>query len=131
MRNSWCKVENGAVVDGPRAWDNNSPPDNTWLPHFLEDVPNTAYDLFVGSHHEVRGDKVVEVKDYRPKTSDEINEELTQIKQMAAEAMRLADEKIQEGSNVDAWAEYKQAWSAYTGVTTLDDTRVWPTEPME
>lgn len=131
MSNSWCKVVNGQVVDGPRAWDNATPPDDTWLPHSLEDQPNDAYDLFVGSHHEVRGNQVVEVKDYRKKTDAEVAEELAQIKRMASNAIVNADEKIAAGENVDAWSAYKAAWSQYVDVTTLDNNRVWPTEPME
>lgn len=72
-RNSWCKVENGAVVDGPRAWADNNPPDATWLPHDLEDPgnPDEANYTYSGSHHEVRGNQVVEVKEYRALTEEE------------------------------------------------------------
>jgi len=131
MSNSWCKVVDGAVVDGPRAWPDATPPDNTWLPHSLEDQPNDAYDLFIGSHHEVRGDQVVEVKDYRKKTQAEIDDELAQINRMAADAIAKADEKIAEGVKVDEWTAYKTEWLQYTNVTTLDNNRTWPTEPME
>lgn len=75
-RNSWCKVENGAVVDGPRAWADNNPPDGTWLPHDLEDPgnPDEANYVYSGSHHEVRGNQVVEVKEYRALTEEEKTE---------------------------------------------------------
>lgn len=88
MRNSWCKVENGVVVDGPRAWADNSPPDATWLPHDLEDPgnPDPANYVYGGSHHEVRGSQVIEVKEYRILTDEEKEEIARQIAQREAEA---------------------------------------------
>lgn len=80
-RNSWCKVVDGKVVDGPRAWADNNPPDATWLPHDLEDPgnPDEANYVYSGSHHEVRGNQVFEVKEYRPLTDDEKAEIARQI----------------------------------------------------
>lgn len=74
--NSFCKVENGVVVDGPRAWPDAIPPDDTWFPHSLEDPGNpdeTKY-CYSGSHHEVRGDAVFEVKEYRLYTQEELDQ---------------------------------------------------------
>lgn len=128
--NSWCKVVDGKVVDGPRAWPDAVPPDATWLPHSLQETPNTPYDVFVGSHHEVFADKVVEVKDYRPKTDDEVQEELNQIKNLAQMEIDEADKKIANGENVAAWEEYKALWVPYLTVTELG-AYTWPSKPQE
>lgn len=85
--NSFCKVENGVVVDGPRAWPDAVPPDATWFPHTLEDPgnPNPATHYQSGSHHEVRGEAVVEVKEYSAYTQDELAEIARQAAQQEAE----------------------------------------------
>lgn len=86
MTNSWCKVVDNQVVDGPRAWANNTPPDSTWLPHSLEDPgnPDEANYVYSGSHHEIRGNQVVEVKDYRALTEEEKAEIARQIAEREA-----------------------------------------------
>ena len=87
MANSFCKVENGVVVDGPRAWPDATPPDNTWFPHTLEDPgnPDEATHCYSGSHHEVRGEAVVEVKEYRAYTAEELAEIARQVAERAAQ----------------------------------------------
>lgn len=86
-RNSWCKVENGVVVDGPRAWPDAIPPDASWLPHDLEDPgnPDEANYCYSGSHHEVRGNQVFEVKEYRPYTAEEKAEIAKQLAERQAQ----------------------------------------------
>ena len=85
MSNSFCKVENGVVVDGPRAWPDAIPPDATWFPHDLEDPgnPNEATYCYSGSHHEVRGEAVVEVKEYRLYTQEELDQMAAQPAEQA------------------------------------------------
>ena len=123
MSNSWCKVVDNQMVDGPRAWPNNTPPDSTWVPHELEETAHTINDTFIGSHFEIRDGKVIEVKDYRPKTQEEIDSELDNIKQRAATEMAAADEAI------SLWQSYKSAWEPYLTVATLDENLVFPERP--
>lgn len=123
MSNSWCKVVDNKMIDGPRAWVNNTPPDDTWIPHELEETAHTDNDTFAGSHFEIRGNKVVEVKDYRAKTQEEIKAELESIKNHAANEQLYADEMI------NLWQTYKTALEPCRTLTTLDKNVVFPERP--
>lgn len=129
--NSWCKVVNGQVIDGPRAWADNTPPDETWLPHRLEETPHTINDNFIGSHHEVRGNEVVEVKDYSPKPQAQIDEEIQSIKDLAAANIANADVELSNADlpNRDEWLAYREAWEALTSITALSGDYYMPPEP--
>lgn len=128
--NSWCKVENNLVVDGPRAWNNNQPPDNTWLPHRIEDPDHTINDKFDGSRHEVRNNEVVEVKIYSPKSSQQIADEIDFIKTKAREEVALAEEKLLDpNSNHEEWQKHKDAWSALINITELNSNYYMPYNP--
>lgn len=131
--NSWCKVVNGQVVEGPRAWANSTPPDDTWLPHRLEDPVHTVNDNFIGSHHEVRGNEVVEVKDYSPKPQSQIDEEIQSIKDRATQNVATADEKLADPDlpNRNEWQNYRDAWSVLTNITALSWGYHMPREPRD
>lgn len=131
--NSWCKVIDGKVVDGPRAWSENTPPDDTWLPHRLEETPHTINDNYIGSEHEVRGSEVVEVKKYSPKSAEQIADEVQSIKTRAAECVAKADEKLADPdlTNRVEWENYRGAWSVLTNVTELSWGYHMPPEPRD
>lgn len=131
--NSWCKVVNGQIIDGPRAWADNSPPDETWFPHRLEDTPHTINDNFIGSHHEVRGNEVVEVKDYAPKSQDQIDDEIRSIKNLAVVHVAKADEMLANPalSNRDEWQAFRDAWAALTNITALSWDYYMPAYPKD
>lgn len=129
--NSWCKVENGQVVDGPRAWADNTPPDDTWLPHRVEDPAHTVNDNFLGSHHEIRDGEVVEVNDYAAKSSQQIAEEVNGIKSMAAQEVAYADSMLssQDLENREEWDAFKLAWSKLLNINELSWDYVMPRRP--
>lgn len=128
---SWCKVENGQVVDGPRAWTDDVPPDSSWLRHRLEDKEHTINDNFVGSHYEVRGDVVVEVKDYSPKSAEQIADEINGLKQTAMREVAYADEKLAdpELGNREEWKAFRAAWLLLTNATELSWGYFMPGRP--
>lgn len=129
--NSWCKIENGVVVDGPRAWTDNTPPDDSWLPHRLEDTEHTINDNYVGSHHEVRDGEVVEVKDYEPKSAEQIADEIQSIKDRAASEIAFAETILAnpELGNRNDWVSFKDAWSLLLNVTQLSWGYHMPARP--
>lgn len=131
--NSWCKVVDGKVVDGPRAWSENTPPDDTWLPHRLEETPHTINDNYIGSEHEVRGNEVVEVKKYSPKSAEQIADEIESIKSLAARNIQKADEKLAnpELANRPAWEAYRSAWEPLLTITVLSWAYYMPSEPRD
>lgn len=131
--NSWCKVVDGKVVDGPRAWADNTPPDGTWLPHRIEDPVHTINDNFLGSHHEVRGNEVVEVNDYAPKPQSQIDEEIQGIKDRATQNVATADGKLANPDlpNRGEWQAYRDAWYALTSITALSWGYNMPREPRD
>lgn len=133
MFNSWCKVIDGKVVDGPRAWGDNTPPDETWLPHRLEAPPHTINDNYLGSHLEVRGNEVVEVKEFAPKPQSQIDDEVQGIKNLATRAIEKADTMlaIPDLPNRDEWQAYRDAWALLTNITELSGDYFMPQEPRE
>ena len=133
MANSWCKVVDGQIVEGPRAFPNAQAPDATWLPHSLEDPAHTINDKFDGSRFEVRGNAVVEVKLYSPKSAEQIASEVNYIKQRAAANVAMADAKLADETleNRQAWVDFKAAWALLTDVTELSWDYNMPPEPRE
>ena len=133
MSNSWCKVENGVVVDGPRAFADATAPDASWLPHRLEDPAHTINDNFDGSHFEVRGNEVVEVKDYSPKSAEQIADEVNGFKALATTNVAKADEKLADEATTNKadWQAYRDAWQALTSITELSWDYNAPVEPQE
>ena len=131
--NSWCKVVDGQVVDGPRAWANDTPPDETWLRHTLEEPAHTVNDNFVGSHYEIRGGGVVEVKDFSPKSQAQINEEIQGIKDVAAQNVATADEKLANPDlgNRAEWQAFRDSWLLLTNITELSWYYKMPQQPRE
>jgi len=129
---AWCKVENGVIVDGPRAWENNTPPDSTWLPHRLADADHTINDNFDGSVMIVGATEVVEQKQYSPKSQAQIDDEVSGIKSRAADAVAVADAKLADSSveNKAEWQSYKDAYSALLNVTALSWDYYMPSEPV-
>lgn len=133
MENSWCKVVDNQVVDGPRAWHENTPPDNTWLPHSLEEPAHTINDKYVGSRLEVRGSEVVEVKMYEPKSSEQIADEINNLKKLAQEEVAYADEKLLQAglANRTEWETHKTLWSRLLNITELSWDYRTPSRPIE
>ena len=131
--NSWCKVENGQVVDGPRAWNENTPPDQSWVRHRLEDQEHTINDNFDGSEFQVRDNEVVEVKKYSPKPQSQIDEEVNNIKTMAQANVEKAKERLADPDlqNRIEWENYRNAWDALTSITALSWGYRMPSEPEE
>lgn len=128
MQNSWCKLENGVIVNGPRAWDNNTPPDETWVPHRLEDPAHTINDKFLGSTFSIIGNEVIETNNYEPKTSEEIQLEINGIKDFANKMISFADKKIETVSNKQDWIIYKNELQTILAITVLDHID-WPLQP--
>lgn len=131
MNNSWCQIKNGNILEGPRAWENNTPPDDTWVPHRLVDPAHTINDNFDGSVFEVVGNEVTETNQYSPKPQEQIDQEISNIKTIAVEAVSLATQKLAspEVTNKDEWQAYKDAWSLLTNITQLSWDYVMPSEP--
>jgi hypothetical protein len=133
--NSWCKVISGMMVDGPRAWPDNIPPDDSWWPHVLVDPPHTINDNFDGAVFQVDQSvkKVFEVNQYSPKPQEQIDSEVAQIRAMARENVDyaiavLADEYL---PNIPAWLSYKAAWDKLLDVTELSWDYDMPSRPLE
>lgn len=129
--NSWCKVVNGSVVDGPRAWENNIPPDASWLPHRLHDPVHTINDNYDGSVLQVSGSEVVEVKQYSAKSSAQIADEIQSIKDTATSEMSRADSIIADpdATDKDLWQVYKDQWAEFLDVTALSWDFNFPRPP--
>lgn len=133
MSNSWCKVENGQIIEGPRAWENNTPPDATWVPHRLVDPSHTINDNFDGSVFEVVGNEVIETNQYSAKPQEQIDDEVVSIKNRANQSIAKADEKLADPTvtNKEDWQAYKNAWALLTNITQLSWDYVMPSEPQE
>lgn len=131
MQNSWCKVVDGNIVEGPRAWENNTPPDATWLPHRLEEPAHTINDKFDGSRLEVRGSEVVEVKLFSPKSAQQIQDEVNSIKQRAEIEVAYATLELAKPdlANREKWESFKAAWQQLTNITELSWNYVMPMRP--
>lgn len=133
MRNSWCKVENGQIVDGPRAWNDNTPPDNTWVPHVLVDPPHTINDNWDGQKFEVVGDQVIETNLYSPKPPEQIEAEILSIKTRAVQEVAYAELKLLTPNlpNRTEWENFKNAWELMKTITELSWEHKMPARPME
>jgi hypothetical protein len=131
MSNSWCKVENGNIVDGPRAWPDAIPPDDSWLPHRLVDVEHTVNDNFLGSVMSISGNEVLETKQYSPKSAEQIADEVNSIIARATENVAEADEKLADDNvtNKEEWRAYRNAWEQVKSVTRLGEELPMPPEP--
>jgi len=131
MENSWCKVVDGQIVDGPRAWDNNTPPDQDWLPHSLEEPSNTINDKYDGSRLEVRGSQVIEVKLYSPKSAEQIEDEVNSIKRQAEIEVAYATLELAKSDlpKRDEWEAFKAAWQQLTDITELSWDYKMPLRP--
>ena len=62
-----------------------------WLPHVLIDPPHTQNDKFLGSVFEIKPDVVEEVNQYRPKTPEEILEDLWPTKEAGIKELNETD----------------------------------------
>ena len=133
MRNSWCKVVDGEIVDGPRAWHDNTPPDATWIPHVLVDPPHTINDNWDGMKFEVVGDQVVETNLYSPKSPEQIAAEIQGIKSQAAQEVAYAAGKLTDPNlnNRAEWEAFKAAWEQMLTVTELSWEHHMPPRPVE
>lgn len=76
-----CRIENGAIVEGPIQFKNGSELESlamngnleelknrSWVPHYLYDPGGECY---TGSVFEVHDTEVSEIKQYRPYTDEE------------------------------------------------------------
>lgn len=133
MRNSWCKVVDGQIVDGPRAWHDNMPPDATWIPHVLVDPPHTINDNWDGMKFEVVGDQVVETNLYSPKSPEQIAAEIQGIKSQATQEVAYAAGKLTDPNlnNRAEWEAFKAAWEQMLTVTELSWEHNMPPRPVE
>lgn len=131
--NSWCKVENGVVVDGPMSWPNGIPPDQTWLPHRVEELPHTINDNLVEVAMVVSDTEVVEQKRYAPKPQEQIDSEIADLKANMQKGIDLANEKLSDESlkNKQAWQDYKDACLLILDVTELSFDLNIPQEPVD
>lgn len=133
-RNSWCKVVDGEIVDGPRAWQDNTPPDESWVPHVLVDTEHTINDRFVGASFafDVENNRVVETNNYEPKTQEQINAEVQVIKDRAASAVSVATQvlALEDLENREEWESYKAKWSLLTDITELSWDYDMPSPPF-
>lgn len=133
MANSWCKIEGTTIVDGPRAWHDNTPPDDTWVPHRLVDPDHTINDNWNGSKFELIGNEVIETNLYSPKPAEQIQSEIEEIKARAAKNVAKAQAKIADPAttNKEDWDKYRVSWSLLTNITELSWAYVMPSEPRE
>lgn len=132
-RNSWCKVVDGEIVDGPRAWQDNTPPDNTWVPHVIDDPEHTINDKFLGSTFvfDAENSRVVETNRYGPKTAEEIAAEVAALNSRATNYVEYAEQVLlqPELANRAAWENFKSAWEQLTDVTELSWDYYTPPPP--
>lgn len=133
MRNSWCKVIDEKIVDGPRAWDLNSPPDKTWIPHIVVDPVHTINDKWDGMKLEIVNNQVIETNLYSPKSNEQIASEIQQLKNKAKAEIAYADYKLQNQSlpNRQDWEAYKIAFEQLLNITELSWDHYIPNRPPE
>lgn len=133
MRNSWCKIINNEIVDGPRAWHDNVPPDSTWVPHLLVDPPHTINDNWDGMKMEIVDNKVIETNLYSPKSAEQIAEEIQLIKDRAIREIAFANEKLIDPNlnKRSEWEAFKLAWEQMLTITELSWQHYMPARPIE
>ena len=133
MRNSWCQIKNGKIVDGPRAWHDNTPPDNTWIPHVLVDPPHTINDKWDGQKFEIIGDQVVETNLYSPKSAEQIQQEVEALKQHAIQEVAYADKKLASENlpRREQWEQFRADWSLIVNITELSWEYKLTPRPLE
>ena len=133
MANSWCKIDGTKIVDGPRAWADNIPPDGNWVPHRLVDPTHTINDNWDGSKFELIGNEVIETNLYSPKPAEQIQAEIEDIKTRAAQNVAKAEAKIADPTieNKEDWDKYRVSWSLLTNITELSWAYVMPPEPRD
>lgn len=145
---NYAFVENGKIVEYPRAlpngWRNISglcfmaDADLIklgWLPHVIVDNGGEVQD---GSTFTVEASRVVETKNYRFKTQQEIADENTQksdsVRRQRNQKLRdcdwtqLADAPL-TGTQKAAWVTYRQSLRAIPEQAQFPNSIVWPTAP--
>jgi len=146
---NYCLVQNGVIVDGPRAlpnsWENISglpllSPDELkshgWLPHRLVEFtePNK---VIINTVFTVGSDEVVESYEARDMTADEIASELAahwsgvrrtrDQKLKDSDYTQLGDAPVSDADKLN-WATYRQALRDITNQSSPDSIQ-WPQEP--
>lgn len=144
---NYCYVENNAIVEGPRglprSWRNvsglnlmDAPSLQSlgWLPVRLEE--GAVDEKFVGSTFTITPTEVIETKQWRKYTDEEVAENNAQkASQVRNERnKKLADTDWTQGKDIPdatstAWAPYRQQLRDLTTQPQFPHVVVWPNTP--
>ena len=143
-------VKDGNITGGkktlPKSWNNISNFDRLdnatlilhgWYPHRLVESPKSENEVFLDSVFRIEGNEVVEYKNVRPKTEQEIQDELNSLwlivrsnrNIMLSECdwTQLPDSPLTEEKKAE-WITYRQS---LRDITLQQDpfNIIWPTKP--
>ncbi len=147
----YARVENNKVVDHnrdlPKTWKNVSNfhlfdtdflKEYGWYPFRFVEAPDMNNSVISGSYFEINEDEVVEYQTRRPKTEEEIQEEIEQkwrgIRERRNRLLfecdwtQLSDSPLGEDKR-EAWKMYRQELRDITNYASPDEV-IWPIEPI-
>lgn len=147
----YARVENNQVLDHNRdlplnwenisnfyALDNETLKEYGWLPFRFVEAPNMDNSVISGSYFEITEDEVVEYQTRRPKTDEEIQEEIEskwrEIRErrnrllFESDWTQLSDSPL-NFEKKEEWAIYRQELRDITNYTSPYSV-IWPSEPI-
>lgn len=147
----YARVQNNQVIDHnrdlPKNWenvsnfyilDNETLKEYGWYPFRFVEAPNMDNSVISGSYFEITEDEVVEYQTRRPKTEEEIQEEIEskwrEIREkrnrllFACDWTQLSDSPLSVEKK-EEWAIYRQELRDITNYASPDQV-VWPNEPI-
>lgn len=147
----YARVKDNQVVDHnrdlPRNWenisnfyalDNETLKEYGWLPFRFVEAPNIDNSVISGSYFEISENEVVEYQTRRPKTEEELQEEIESKWRVIREKRnrllfecdwtQLSDSPLSVEKK-EEWAIYRQELRDITSYPSPDSV-IWPNEPI-
>lgn len=147
----YARVKDNQVVDHnrdlPRNWenisnfyalDNETLKEYGWLPFRFVEAPNIDNSVISGSYFEISENEVVEYQTRRPKTEEELQEEIESKWRVIREKRnrllfecdwtQLSDSPLSVEKR-EEWAIYRQELRDITNYPSPDSV-IWPNEPI-
>lgn len=147
----YARVENNQVIDHnrdlPKNWknlsnfylfDNETLKGCGWYPFRFVEAPDMNNSVISGSYFEINEDEVVEYQTRRPKTDEEIQEEIEskwrEIREKRNRLLfecdwtQLPDSPLSVEKR-EEWAIYRQELRYITNYPSPDSV-IWPSEPI-
>lgn len=147
----YARVQNNQVVDHnrdlPQNWenvsnfyllDNETLKEYGWLPFRFVESPNIDNSVISGSYFEINENEVVEYQTRRPKTEEEIQEEIESkwrgIREkrnsllLNCDWTQLSDSPLSVEKR-EEWVTYRQELRDITNYPSPDSI-IWPSEPI-